>query len=178
MKRAINFANALSVMRLFLIAPIIYFFEVEKIEIAWFLIFVAIISDSFDGYFSRKNNEVTEFGKIIDPLADKFCVIGLIIYLLLINKLEFWYVALVFVRDLAIMLGSVHLKISKGFVLMSNWEGKVTVVFTTIYILLSLIDNPSFDYFAKIILAVNILYLFYSFYLYVKIYFKVLKEKI
>ena len=83
--------------------------------------------------------------------------------MLLINKLEFWYVALVFVRDLAIMLGSVHLKISKGFVLMSNWEGKVTVVFTTIYILLSLIDNPSFDYFAKIILAVNILYLFYSF---------------
>lgn len=177
MKEVFNFPNLLSLFRMLLAFPIIYFLQIEKNFISLLLIFVAIITDYFDGYVARLNKNNTEFGKIIDPLADKICVITLIIFLFITGKINIFYFLIVAFRDIIILLGGLHIKIKKGFTITSNWPGKVTVFFTAFYIFLVILNLDELKYFTKIIYYTNILYLFYSFFNYVKNYFTVLKEK-
>ena len=178
MNQIFNFPNILSIARIFLAYPIIYFLgKNETINAVW-LILIAIFTDYFDGYFSRKNKEVTEFGKFIDPVADKICVISILLFLFFQNKIELYYFLIIFTRDFVIMIGGLHLKIKKGFIIKSNWVGKVTVFFTSIYILLVVLNFGLENNFVKIIYYTNILYLFYSLFLYIKRYFEVLRGEL
>lgn len=174
MNQFLNFPNILSFLRIFLAIPIIYFLDKNETSFAIFTIFVAVITDYFDGYFSRVNKEVTDLGKILDPLADKICVISLVLFLAITKRIDTSYFIIVFMRDIIIMIGGLHIKFKKKIIITSNWEGKVTVFFTALYILLIVSNFQNDNIFIKIIYYTNILFLFYSFYLYVKNYFKLI----
>lgn len=96
------------------------------------------ISDLLDGYYARTRNEVSELGKIIDPLADKVIVISITIILLLQGILPFWFLIVIVLRDLIILSGGLFIKQKYGIVLQSNWVGKLTV-FTIGFTLLNMI---------------------------------------
>ena len=94
-KNIVNIPNAISFFRIFLSIPLIYFLsripaklEFEDFSVYTFellsiigLILLMILSDLLDGYIARLFNNVTDFGKLIDPLADKVCILIVIIYL-------------------------------------------------------------------------------------------------
>ena len=79
----LNIPNTLSFIRLLLAIPICYFLYQEQYFLTVLFALLAILTDNLDGYFARKYNQITELGKIIDPIADKtiICTVAIIFFL-------------------------------------------------------------------------------------------------
>jgi CDP-diacylglycerol--glycerol-3-phosphate 3-phosphatidyltransferase len=130
MHRYFTISNFLSASRIFLAFPMGYClvtdFHHHRLWAAG-IIAIAIVTDFLDGFIARKLHQVTEIGKIIDPLADKI-VIG--IYALLLawtGDIPLWFVSIVLFRDLIIFLGGMYIQKRKKIVPQSNWPGKISV---------------------------------------------------
>ncbi len=159
-------SNHLSFSRILLTAPIYYFIQnMEQSDFhryfAVFLMVLAAITDYLDGYFARKYDHVTEFGKIIDPIADKIAV-GVITFTLFAKGLIPLYILVVVVaRDVLIFVGGLIISNKIGKVLPSNLLGKITVFILVIYILLlvlGLSSNPTiFNHYNIIIILMSLL---------------------
>jgi CDP-diacylglycerol--glycerol-3-phosphate 3-phosphatidyltransferase len=85
------------------------------------------LTDLFDGYFARSRNEVSELGKIIDPVADKVSVITISMIMLITGIIPLWFFLVIMLRDIVILSGGLYVKKKKGIVLQSNIIGKLTV---------------------------------------------------
>lgn len=110
----------------------------DKYLFSLIIIILIWISDLLDGYIARKRNEITELGKIIDPLADKFCVISISLILLIQNVIPTWFVLIIVLRDVIIFSGGLYLKYVKNIVLMSNRTGKISVFIIGLTLLFSI----------------------------------------
>lgn len=124
-------SNGLSAFRLLLALPIWYaldnYHDAYFQKLALILCLIAAATDYLDGHYARKRNEITELGKIIDPLADKI-LIGLIAIKLYLNgEVSGYFVLIILLRDLIIFIGGVILSIKLKRVLPSNRLGKITV---------------------------------------------------
>ncbi len=144
LKEIYTFSNLLSLLRVFLAIPFWIIFNnlnsPEMRMIAFALCIFAAVTDILDGYLARKFNEVTEFGKIIDPLADKICVAAIVIPLYtngLFDATLFWIIIL---RDVLIFISGIFLSKKIGKVLPSNFLGKIAVVTICLYFLMILGD--------------------------------------
>ena len=132
-------SNFISFLRVFLVIPfIIVIPDLDQgNNRMWAIILIAIgyISDLLDGYIARKLNEVSELGKIIDPLADKICVIAVVILLYLSNEISSFYLVVILLRDVIIFIGGILVSKKIGKVLPSNLLGKITVSSIGFYII-------------------------------------------
>jgi len=132
-------SNYISFFRLLLRIPIYYYLDhldnpANKIIIL--LLFVlAYLSDLLDGYFARKLNQISEMGKIIDPLADKVLVIMIVLKLYFMHLIPGFYFWIVIMRDILIFLGGMIVSSQIGKVLPSNYLGKITVSSIALFIL-------------------------------------------
>ena len=97
--------NALTLLRLGLIVPFLFYLYHHEYTIAFYLFIFAGLSDGLDGFLARSFNWQSFFGSFIDPLADKLLIASSFISLALIGVLPWWLVTLVFLRDLTISLG-------------------------------------------------------------------------
>ncbi|MFM7158143.1 MAG: CDP-alcohol phosphatidyltransferase family protein [Bacteroidota bacterium] len=124
----ITVSNMISISRM-MMAPIMYAFITGTFPRSWVygLALMAYLSDLLDGYIARKRNEITEWGKILDPLADKIFVGLTCIALLSIGQLSIWYIALVIGRDVLIVVAGSFFANRADFVLPSTFIGKATV---------------------------------------------------
>ncbi|MDP6457264.1 MAG: CDP-alcohol phosphatidyltransferase family protein [Candidatus Marinimicrobia bacterium] len=136
--RVITLSNGLSVLRGFLSLPIVYCLEHDYIVSVVILILIAVATDFLDGYFARKAHEVTNLGKILDPVADSIAVAAVVLFLSLdtSRSFPFWFFVLYMTRQLTIALGGVYLMNHYAVVLSSNYIGKWTVSMTALAILL------------------------------------------
>ena len=98
-------------------------------------------SDLLDGYLARKLDQVSEFGKIIDPLADKISVISISLILAYLNKIPLWFFLIVVIRDVLIFSFGIYLDKKKDIRLMSNFPGKIAVFSIGLIILFAIIDS-------------------------------------
>ena len=118
-------------------------------DIAALIVYVvACLTDYVDGNLARKNNQVTNFGKFIDPLADKFMVIGTMLALFYrfddIRAWFFWGLLIVIFREFAVT--SIRLVASKnaGLVVAASWLGKIKTVTQIICICTILLEPVLF----------------------------------
>jgi cardiolipin synthase len=98
--------NIISIFRLFLVIPFIYYFIHAKFQISFNIFLIAAFTDALDGWIARKFNCHTNFGLIIDPVADKILIVSCIILLGYHHILPIWLVLLILGRDLAITFGA------------------------------------------------------------------------
>jgi cardiolipin synthase (CMP-forming) len=139
-------SNMLSVSRVVLTIPITLLLFQEGDTARWWvlvLILIAMSTDSLDGKLARMRNEVSEEGKLLDPLADKIAV-GIIVFVLaLTGELQWWFVSVILGRDLLIILAGIYIKTQYGFVFPSNQLGKwaVTIIAITIFVVLLPFDG-------------------------------------
>ena len=100
-----NIPNQLTTLRVLLI-PVFIFFFTSKISgghyIAVAVFIIASLTDFLDGYLARKNNLVTNFGKIMDPFADKLLVLTALIYLAIEHTIPGWIVIVIIARELLV----------------------------------------------------------------------------
>ncbi len=97
-------------------------------------------TDGVDGYLARSRNEVTTFGKFLDPLADKLLVTAALLALVELDKLPAW-VAFVIISREFIVSGLRMVASAEGMVIAASWYGKVKTVIQIIAILLFLIKD-------------------------------------
>ena len=127
----INLPNSLSFLRILLIPFFIYYFDKGDIWIANTILVIAVLSDWFDGQAARWTNEVSDMGKILDPLADKLCLAAVAFYFMAIGELPVWFVVFVVTRDLLIFLGAAYVKHYHQVITTSLWPGKWAVGFVS-----------------------------------------------
>ena len=96
---------------------------------------VASVTDWFDGYLARKNNLVTNFGKFMDPLADKLLVCSAMICLIPLGKLTAWFVIVIIAREF-IISGFRLIAAENGIVIAANYWGKFKTASQMIMIIL------------------------------------------
>lgn len=104
---------------------------------------IASFTDFLDGYLARKNNLVTNFGKFLDPIADKLLVITALIMLVSVGKTPTWIPVVIIAREF-IVSGIRMLAAGEGNVIAASILGKIKTVSQMIAISLALIDNHSF----------------------------------
>jgi len=140
-ERFFTVSNLLSIFRAFLSLPFAIIMLSGAPGSRWWgaaIMAVAALTDKLDGVFARRLNQVTEWGKILDPLADKIAVITVVVVLLVLKEIPVWFVALVLVRDVVIFGAGMYLKAVHGVVLPSNETGKwaVGIISLTLFLFL------------------------------------------
>ena len=151
-KSKLNLPNALSLLRVILVpffmAAIIFMngkFGIWGRVVPAIIFALTGLTDMLDGKIARKYNLVTDFGKFIDPLADKFMVFGALIAILTsysyIASLFVWVSAVVMLRELAITSLRLVVAGKSGIVIAASWWGKVKTA-TQIVALVVIILEP------------------------------------
>ncbi|MHC1737211.1 MAG: CDP-alcohol phosphatidyltransferase family protein [Ignavibacteriaceae bacterium] len=135
-----NISNLLSLFRLFLAIPFWFLLDGvpkgENMPALLILIVLGAASDFLDGYFARKFNQITEFGKLIDPLADKVCISAITIKLFLLGLISPLFFYMIIGRDILIFIGGIYISSKVKKIIPSNMLGKITVSFIALILLL------------------------------------------
>lgn len=157
-----TFPNSLSLARIAIVIPVAYLILVEG-PLLWILslVVLAIASDYFDGRLARWSHSVSEWGKVLDPFADKVGG-GLIVAALVIKgSLPTWYLIVILARDLLIMAGGELIIRRSGIVVMSLFSGKIAITSISITILAALLlADPPVMQFCLIASTVVLVYSF------------------
>lgn len=122
-----NIPNALTIMRILLIPVFVSLYRNGVYAPAMLVYLLASATDVLDGYLARKWNQVTAFGKLADPLADKLMQVAMLGCLVFTGYLPWWVLAVIVVKELGLVAGSA-LMLKKHVVVMANWAGKAATV--------------------------------------------------
>ncbi|MFB6099074.1 MAG: CDP-alcohol phosphatidyltransferase family protein [Salinibacter sp.] len=143
-------ANVLSLLRLVLVVPITVFLWRDG-PLGWLLglVILVILTDWFDGRIARWTYTVSDWGKVIDPVADKFAAILTVTALTFrpaAPHLPLWFFGVVVGRDVAILLGGLAIVRRSGQVVMSAWAGKAASLWLALTVLSVILkaDPPVF----------------------------------
>ena len=136
-------SNGFSFLRLLLVIPLILIVQEEDFSRTALLVIMlgAYVTDLLDGFIARKFGQESEFGRIIDPLADKLFIFGTVISFLLAGLLPLWFVLVVLLRDVLIFFAGIFLRHKTGILAQSNYTGKAAVVAVGITLLISLFKD-------------------------------------
>ncbi|HEY6953118.1 MAG TPA: CDP-alcohol phosphatidyltransferase family protein [Bacteroidota bacterium] len=171
MQRIRTISNLISVSRVAFVLPAAYCLMADfPNHRAWaiFFIFVASSTDFFDGFLARKLHEVTDFGKIVDPLADKIGIGIIAVCLLLTGDIPLWYFAAVVARDALIFVGGIYIKKNKQIVPQANMAGKITVNIIALALLLCIVRIPALEPLRIGVIWLSVLFMIVSLIVYAK----------
>lgn len=119
--------NILTIIRFLLIPFIIYFLAINQYIIGVILFIISGITDVVDGAIARKFNFITDFGKLMDPLADKLTQISVLATLMFKNLIPVWILVIVIVKE-AVMIAGASFLYGRDVVVSSKWFGKLATV--------------------------------------------------
>lgn len=170
-KEIFTISNGISFLRFLLVIPLWSLLDQYQSQSIRYILFslclFAAATDLLDGYLARKLNQVTEVGKIIDPLADKAAMALIVIKLYFIGEISDFYFYSILLRDILIFIGGIYVSNKLGKVLHSNKLGKITVLNIGIVILLILIGFPRDHFIFKSFYYLSIILIFTSFTAYI-----------
>lgn len=185
-----NIPNILTLSRFVLVPFIIVALAYNKYITAFILLTISGITDILDGYIARKYNFITDFGKLIDPLADKTTQLSILITLAFKHTpsgepiIPMWILLVVFIKEFLMIAGASFLY-GKDLVVSSKWYGKLTTVLFYIAIVSSFIISyfdisfrfDTYIYYLALAMAIfSLIMYFYAFY--TKGYFENIKNNL
>lgn len=154
-----NLPNKITTVRVFMIPLYLIFMLVAQIPygryIAGVIFTLAAITDALDGYIARKNNLVTNFGKFMDPLADKLLVCSALICFVDFHLIPSWIAIVIIAREF-IVSGFRLIASDNGVVLAAGWWGKIK---TVVQIVMSVMLTVNLDFAFINVLEVIAIYL-------------------
>lgn len=143
-----NLPNKLTLLRVILIPFFICFLMIQNGEIQSFryiavaIFIVASLTDLLDGKIARKYNIVTNFGKFMDPLADKLLVCSALICLVALGQFSVWMAIIIVSREF-IISGFRLIAVEQGLVIAASYWGKFKTTFQMIAIILLILNIPA-----------------------------------
>ena len=193
--RKINLPNKLTIFRVILVPVIMIFILIPENDIfneTWANIFaaalflIANLTDLFDGIIARKYRLTTDFGALMDPLADKFLIVGSLIAITAAKSFEgmrwltVWVTTIVFFREIAVTSLRLVANSADGKVIAANFAGKLKTTLQYVCILTILLEDmiitsniktPAY-LFSYITMAIMVILTVYSGFVYFKSYWK------
>ncbi len=152
-----NWPNRLSIIRVLCIPVIVLLLYAAPAWCAWAAVAVfafASFTDFLDGHLARKNQQITDFGKFIDPVADKLLVLSTMIMLMHLNLFPAWLLILILARELSVD-GLRLVAMTRQKVIAAGPLGKIKTTSQMILILMLLVfRKPLFSTVPGIILGV------------------------
>lgn len=140
-----NLPNKLTVLRVILIPVFLVALFLAPVPtnryVAVLIFIVASLTDLLDGKIARKYNMVTNFGKFMDPLADKLLVMSALVSMVALEDLPTWVAIVILAREFAIT-GFRTLAVEAGIVLAASWWGKVKTTVQMVMIIVVLLELP------------------------------------
>ena len=155
-------ANKLTLLRVVMIPLflLVLYLDVPGANYWALAIFViASLTDTLDGYIARHYNQTTDFGKFMDPLADKCLVTAAMLWFVEIGQMPGWALLVVIIREFGVS-GLRMVAADKGRVIAAGWSGKVKTASTMVCIVLMLL--PIAPWVNNICVAVIVLATIYS----------------
>lgn len=162
-----NLPNKLTLFRIFLIPVIVLVLLLDfpsSSLIAVVLFIIASITDAMDGYIARRDNLVTDFGKFMDPLADKLLVISVLICMIQINLVASWMVIIIVARELTVSILRA-IAAADGKVIAAGGSGKlktITQMLAIIFLLLGEYFGPGLFMVGTILMVIATVLTLYS----------------
>ena len=132
--------NILTILRFLFIPIILYFIFTGNYILGIVFFTISGITDVLDGFIARKFNFISNFGKLIDPLADKLTQISVLASLVTVDIIPFWILVIVILKELLMVVGASFLY-GKDVVVYSKWYGKSATVLFYLAIVISLITK-------------------------------------
>ena len=178
-----NLPNKLTMFRVILIPFFVFFmlapfFDGYGNYIAVAIFIIASLTDLLDGKIARKYNLVTNFGKFMDPLADKLLVCSALICLVDLGYLASWIVIIIIAREF-IISGFRLVASDNGVVIAASYWGKFKTVFQMIMVILLSLHLPfvAFDYIGIVVTYISLILTVVSLVDYIAKNYHVLKEQ-
>lgn len=133
--------NLISIIRILLVYPILINFYDGHFFWSLSFFMLASFSDALDGYLARTFNWQTELGKILDPIADKVLLIGMVLIFWLEQIIPYYVILILISRELIILLGaSFHMTVYHLNTPQPNMLGKLFTLLLIIYVLIELVN--------------------------------------
>ena len=132
--------NTLTVLRFILIPLILYYIFTGNYLLGFIFFTLSGITDILDGTIARKFNLISNFGKLMDPLADKLTQISVLASLVIKDIIPIWILIIVVLKEFVMIMGASFLY-GKDVVVYSKWYGKLATVLFYIAIVFSLITK-------------------------------------
>ncbi len=146
-------SNLISIMRAMFVLPAIFCLDASQHDTHLYYLVAAIfvaaaLTDVLDGIIARKTNTVSEFGKIVDPLADKIFVGLVVITMAIYHLIPLWFFVAIIIRDVVILAAGLWAKRKFRVVLPSNVAGKIAMIAIAITLFLMVVwdgipDHPA-----------------------------------
>ncbi len=150
-----NLPNKLTVFRVILIPFFVLFLLVELTAydkwIALAIFIIASLTDFLDGHIARKYHLVTNFGKFMDPLADKLLVCSALICLIELNRIPAWIVIVIIAREF-IISGFRLVASDNGVVIAASYWGKFKTTFQIVMICLMIADLSQLYFITQLVM--------------------------
>ncbi|MFW6172708.1 MAG: CDP-diacylglycerol--glycerol-3-phosphate 3-phosphatidyltransferase [Elusimicrobiota bacterium] len=134
-----NLPNALTLSRIVITFPVVFTLYFGGDDVRWVLFsavlyLIAALTDFFDGYIARKSNQITNLGKFMDQISDKFLVTSVFLIFAYQGYISFWLVFIVIARDILVSGLRMHAA-SEGEIIAANYFGKAKTVLQMTFIL-------------------------------------------
>ena len=137
-------ANKLTIMRIVLVPiflGVLYAGFEGSNYVALAIFIIASLTDFLDGYIARHYNQITNFGKFMDPLADKILVMSAMCWFVENGQMPGWVLAIVLLREFAVS-GMRLVAVEQGKVIAAAWSGKIKTFSTMIALCLMFLPIP------------------------------------
>ena len=139
-----NLANKLTILRIVMIPVFVYILLTGNYYGAAAVFVVASLTDMVDGYIARKYNMITDFGKLMDPLADKLLVTAALVALVELGDIKSWMVIVILSREFTVSILRAVAANSGKVIAASKW-GKAKTITQMVAIIAILFKNQPFE---------------------------------
>ena len=152
-------ASKLTILRVIMIPAFMAVFLLGSHWVALGIFVLASITDFVDGYVARHYNQVSDFGKFLDPLADKLLVFSAMLIFVQWGRMPAWAVMIILTRELAVS-GLRMVAATNGTVLAAGWSGKIKTASTMVGLCAMMIfmDLPILDTVVTWVIVLTTLY--------------------
>lgn len=142
----LNLPNVLTLLRILLVPVLVVALlgaggeasDVLAAAVFW----LASMTDAIDGWIARSREQITTFGKLMDPVADKLLVIAALLSLVSLGRLEAWVAMVIIAREFAVTVARLQAR-NEGLVIPANWWGKAKTLVQMLTIFLLILFDPS-----------------------------------
>lgn len=143
----LNVPNLLTVLRILLVPVLVVALlagaEGEAGDVLAASVFaIASTTDAIDGWLARSREQITTFGKLMDPVADKLLIIAALLSLVSLGRLPAWVAMVIVAREFAVTVARMHAR-SEGVVIAASWWGKVKTAVQVLTIFLLILISPA-----------------------------------